>query len=85
MILSNKIVLITGGRRIGLVTAEELARRGADVGLSYSRSIAEAREAAGRVTAAGRRTAIERADLASPEDCRALALASQTRSVGSTS
>lgn len=72
MILSNKIVLITGGRRIGLVTAEELARRGADVGLSYSRSIAEAREAADRVAAAGRRSTIERADLASPEECRAL-------------
>jgi NAD(P)-dependent dehydrogenase (short-subunit alcohol dehydrogenase family) len=72
VILSNKIVLITGGRRIGLIVAAELARRGADIGLSYSRSSAEAREAAERVAGAGRRSTIERADLSSPEECRAL-------------
>ena len=33
MDLQNKVALITGGKRIGLVVAEELARRGADVAL----------------------------------------------------
>jgi NAD(P)-dependent dehydrogenase (short-subunit alcohol dehydrogenase family) len=72
VILSNKIVLVTGGRRIGLVVAEELARRGADVGLSYSRSSAEASEAAERVKRAGRRSAVEQADLTSADACRRL-------------
>jgi len=72
VILTDKIALITGGKRIGLVVAEELARRGADVGLSYSRSSAEAREAADKVERAGRRSAVEQADLASPDACRRL-------------
>ena len=33
MMLTGKVALITGGKRIGLVVAEELARRGVDVGL----------------------------------------------------
>jgi NAD(P)-dependent dehydrogenase (short-subunit alcohol dehydrogenase family) len=72
VILANKIVLITGGRRIGLVVADELAKRGADVGLSYSRSSAEAREAAARVSRAGRRSTVHQADLSSPDSCRDL-------------
>jgi NAD(P)-dependent dehydrogenase (short-subunit alcohol dehydrogenase family) len=72
VILSGKIALITGGKRIGLVVAEELARRGVDVGLGYARSRAEAEEAAGRVRAAGRRAAIVQADLADPQACRDL-------------
>ena len=55
MLLLNRVALITGGKRIGLVVAEELARRGVDVALSFARSKAEADEAAGRVRAAGRR------------------------------
>ena len=62
--------LITGGKRIGLVIAEELARRGAAVALSYARSRAEAEEAAARVQAAGQRAEILQADLASPDACR---------------
>ena len=38
MSLTNKTVLITGGKRIGAVVALELARRGMDVALSYQRS-----------------------------------------------
>src|SRR6202140_62291 len=72
MILTGKVALITGGKRIGLVVAEELARRGVDVGLGYARSRAEADEAAGRVRAAGRRAAIVQADLADPEAWRHL-------------
>jgi NAD(P)-dependent dehydrogenase (short-subunit alcohol dehydrogenase family) len=70
--LAGKIALITGGRRIGLVVAEQLAARGADVAVSFARSRTEAEEAARRVRAAGRRALVEQADLASPEACRAL-------------
>jgi NAD(P)-dependent dehydrogenase (short-subunit alcohol dehydrogenase family) len=67
--LTAKIALITGGKRIGLVVAEELARRGTDVGLSFSRSRHEAEEAATRVRAQNRRAAIVQADLSAPADC----------------
>jgi NAD(P)-dependent dehydrogenase (short-subunit alcohol dehydrogenase family) len=66
----GKAALITGGKRIGLAIAEELARRGADVAVSYLRSRAEAEQAAERVRRAGRRAEILHADLASPEACR---------------
>src|SRR5881396_3573970 len=72
MELTDKVALITGGKRIGLVVAGELAARGVDVGLSYARSLAEAEEAAGRVHAAGRRSAIFQTDLSQPEACAAL-------------
>jgi NAD(P)-dependent dehydrogenase (short-subunit alcohol dehydrogenase family) len=70
--LPGKVALITGGKRIGLVVAEELAKRGADVALSYARSRPEAEAAAERVRAAGRRAAIVQADLTKPEACDAL-------------
>jgi NAD(P)-dependent dehydrogenase (short-subunit alcohol dehydrogenase family) len=70
--LSNRIALVTGGRRIGAVVAEELARRGADVALSYARSRGEAEDAAARVRAIGRRSAVLHADLSKPEACDAL-------------
>ena len=72
MDLSNKVALITGGKRIGLVVAESLAKRGVDVGLSFARSRTEAEEAATRVRAAGRRAVIEQVDLTAPDDCRRL-------------
>ena len=67
----GKTALITGGRRIGLLVAEELARRGADVALSYARSRDEAEAGANRVRAAGRRAVTIRADLSSPDECHA--------------
>jgi NAD(P)-dependent dehydrogenase (short-subunit alcohol dehydrogenase family) len=63
MELSNKVALITGGKRIGAVVATELARGGADVALMYRASRAEAEETAAAVRSAGRRTAIFQADL----------------------
>jgi NAD(P)-dependent dehydrogenase (short-subunit alcohol dehydrogenase family) len=66
----GKAALITGGKRIGLAIAEELARLGADVAVSYMRSRAEAEEAAERVRRNGRRAEILQADLASPDACR---------------
>jgi len=73
--LTDKVALITGGKRIGLVVAGELAARGVDVALSYSRSRAEAEQAADRVRAAGRKSAIMQADLSQSEACEAVVAA----------
>ena len=72
MDLTDKVALITGGKRIGLVVAEQLALRGADVALGYARSRPAAEEAAAKVRAAGRRAAVVQADLAKPEACETL-------------
>jgi NAD(P)-dependent dehydrogenase (short-subunit alcohol dehydrogenase family) len=63
MELTNRVALITGGKRIGAVVATELARGGADVALVYRSSRAEAEETANAVKALGRRAAILQADL----------------------
>jgi NAD(P)-dependent dehydrogenase (short-subunit alcohol dehydrogenase family) len=70
--LQDKVALITGGKRIGLVVAGELAARGVDVALTYARSRAEAERAAERVRAAGRRAEILQADLSQAEACDAV-------------
>jgi NAD(P)-dependent dehydrogenase (short-subunit alcohol dehydrogenase family) len=70
--LTDTVVLITGGKRIGLVVAGELASRGANVALSYARSRVEAEQAAANVRAAGRRAEIFEANLAKPDQCAAL-------------
>jgi NAD(P)-dependent dehydrogenase (short-subunit alcohol dehydrogenase family) len=69
MQLAGKVALITGGKRIGLVIAAELAAHGVDVALTYARSRPEAEEAAERVRSAGRRATIIQADLSQPADC----------------
>ncbi len=72
MPLSNKTVLITGGKRIGAVVALELARRGMDVALSYQRSKDEAEATAATVRAASRRAVVLQANLSRGDDCAAL-------------
>jgi NAD(P)-dependent dehydrogenase (short-subunit alcohol dehydrogenase family) len=72
MQLQDKVALITGGRRIGLVVAGQLAVRGVDVVLGYARSRDEAEQAARGVRAAGRRAEIVQADLSQPSGCQAL-------------
>ena len=72
MELINKVALITGGKRIGLVVARDLASRGVDVGVSYARSRAEADLAVETVRAAGRRGAAFQVDLSQPEGAAAL-------------
>jgi len=71
--LDSRIALVTGGRRIGQVVAEEFARAGADVALTYRSSLQEAEETAARVRALGRRAIVIQADVSRPEDCAALA------------
>jgi NAD(P)-dependent dehydrogenase (short-subunit alcohol dehydrogenase family) len=70
--LQNKVALITGGKRIGLVVARDLAARGVDVGVSYSRSQVEADRAVDAVRALKRRAAAFHADLSRPDGAAAL-------------
>jgi NAD(P)-dependent dehydrogenase (short-subunit alcohol dehydrogenase family) len=67
--LDDRAVLITGGKRIGAVVATELARRGADVALTYNKSQAEAEETAAAVRALGRRAVTLGADLSRAAEC----------------
>ncbi len=73
--LSNRVALVTGGRRIGQEVAQQLARMGADVALSYRRSHQEADATAEAVRALGRRAITVRADVRRAEDCGALVAA----------
>ncbi|HEX9367779.1 MAG TPA: SDR family oxidoreductase [Vicinamibacterales bacterium] len=72
MDLNGRAALITGGKRIGAAVAKALAGAGMDVGLSYNRSRAEAEATAADITGAGRRAHLASANLANPDDCRAL-------------
>jgi NAD(P)-dependent dehydrogenase (short-subunit alcohol dehydrogenase family) len=72
MELNNRVVLITGGKRIGQTVARELAARGADVAVSYRRSRAEAEATAADVRQAGRKAAVIAADVGKPSDCASL-------------
>ena len=72
MNLTNRVVLITGGKRIGAVIARELAARGADLSLVYNRSRAEADETAAAVRDRGRRAVVVQADVTRAAHCDAL-------------
>ena len=72
MNLKNRVVIITGGKRIGRVVAQELAARGADIVLSYRGSKAEADETVRDVQARGRRAIATAADVSKASDCAAL-------------
>ena len=72
MDLKSTVALITGAKRIGAVVAEELAKRGASVALSYARSREEAEAAVERVRAAGTRGEAFHADLSDAPACGAL-------------
>ena len=72
MELNDRVVLITGGKRIGQVVARELAARGADIALSYRGSKTEAEETAADVQQAGRKATVVAADVGKPADCARL-------------
>src|SRR6185295_202510 len=72
MTLNNRVVLITGGKRIGQVVARELASRGADVAVSYRGSKEEADETVSEVRGLGRRAVAVGADVGQVKDCEAL-------------
>jgi len=68
--LTDKIALITGGRRIGAVVATELARRGAHVAIAYRTSRVEAEETVTSLRALTRRAFVVQGDLQQPDACR---------------
>ncbi|MFN8058469.1 MAG: SDR family oxidoreductase [Vicinamibacterales bacterium] len=72
MDLRGTVALLTGARRIGVVVAEALARRGADIALSYRTSRREAEAAAALVGRVGRRATLVEADLGVPAECERL-------------
>jgi len=63
MDLREKVVWITGGARMGQTVAEELAKRGCHVALSYNKSKKAASETARRVETHGSRALLLKADL----------------------
>ena len=67
MTLTDRVALLTGGKRIGAAVATELARRGADVALVYRTSRTEAEETVEAIDALGRRAVAIHADLAVPD------------------
>jgi NAD(P)-dependent dehydrogenase (short-subunit alcohol dehydrogenase family) len=69
MELNGRVALITGGKRIGAVVANELAREGADIAVVYRQSRAEAEETAAAIRALGRRAVLLQGDLRDPEAC----------------
>ena len=75
MDLINRVVIITGGKRIGRVVAQRLADRGADLVLSYRGSKAEADATVVDVQERGRRAMAVTADVSKAADCDALVAA----------
>jgi NAD(P)-dependent dehydrogenase (short-subunit alcohol dehydrogenase family) len=78
MELTNRVVIITGGKRIGRVVAQHLAERGADLVLSYRGSKAEAEATVADVQQRGRRAIAVTADVSKAADCTALVAAADT-------
>jgi NAD(P)-dependent dehydrogenase (short-subunit alcohol dehydrogenase family) len=72
MELKDRVVLLTGARRIGMAVAAAVSARGADVVLTYNRSRAEADEAAATVRTAGRRALVVQADVSDEAACTTL-------------
>ena len=69
MTLQGRVALVTGGaRRVGRTIAVALARRGADVAISYHTSRAETTRAVEELRALGVRAAAIRADVAASAD-----------------
>jgi len=75
MELKDRVVIITGGKRIGRVVAQKLAERGADLVLSYRGSKSEADDTVRDVEARGRRAVAAMADVAKAADCAGLVAA----------
>jgi NAD(P)-dependent dehydrogenase (short-subunit alcohol dehydrogenase family) len=72
MELNDKVVLITGGRRIGQAVAHELAARGAHIALAYRGSKSEAETSACEARKLGRKATVIQADVSKSGDCEML-------------
>jgi NAD(P)-dependent dehydrogenase (short-subunit alcohol dehydrogenase family) len=72
MQINDRVVLITGARRIGAAVALDLAARGAHVSICYHASAEPAEQLASEIRALGRQATIWQADVGRAEDCEAL-------------
>ena len=72
MKLNGKVLLLTGGKRIGAAVAAAVAAEGADVALTYNRSKTEADETAAGIRVTGRRALIVQADVSDETACASL-------------
>ncbi len=72
MELTNRVVLLTGAKRIGAVVAAAVASRGADVVIAYNKSAEEAEQAAAEIKRIGRKAVTAQADVSNPAACQAL-------------
>lgn len=70
MNLTGKVAIVTGSKRVGGVTAVELARAGADLAIVYRSSRREADETASAIRALDRRVVELQADLQEVDACR---------------
>ena len=81
--LAGRVALVTGSATgLGREIVTRLAERGADVIINYSRSAAEAEETADMCREHGSQAEIVKANVAEPEDCKALAEAAARRGAG---
>jgi len=72
MEIKDKVVLITGSKRIGSVVAVHLAERGANVALTFNRSRSEADQAVRAIRSQGRRASALQVDLTKEAEIQAL-------------
>ncbi len=72
MELTDRVVLLTGARRIGAEVAVAVARRGADVAICFNRSADDAERVAERVRDLGRRAVVVQADVADAAACASM-------------
>jgi 3-oxoacyl-[acyl-carrier protein] reductase len=77
MDLKDRVVVITGGKRIGRVVAQQAAARGANLVLSYRGSKQEADDTVADVTAQGRGAIAVAADVSNARDCATLMSSAQ--------
>lgn len=78
--MEGRLALVTGsGTGLGRSMAVQLAQRGADVIVNYSRSDADAAETGELCRAAGAQVQLVQADVARTEDCARLAAAATAR------
>ena len=72
MDLCGKVAVITGGKRIGRIVAQELAAKGMNLVLSYRGSKDEAEQTVVDVEVAGRHATIVSGDVSNPADCQTI-------------
>lgn len=70
MDLTGRVVLITGGRRVGATVAVDLAGAGADVAVVFRASRLEAQETVDAAVRLGRRAVAIQGDLLQPDACQ---------------